>query len=101
MRGRGFARARDRDSCLVSPLHVTFQDERRFVRVGYSNPSSATNVHLTENELPFTLEVRMRKLGRWFLPFIVGILLPTTGCTLKGTTQEITDTTSNVTASTS
>jgi hypothetical protein len=43
----------------------------------------------------------MRRLTSWFLAFAGGILLYSAGCTLKGTTQEITDTTSNVTVSTS
>ena len=37
----------------------------------------------------------------WLFAFMSMLLLYTTGCTLKGTTNEITDTTSNVTASTS
>ena len=43
----------------------------------------------------------MRTFTPWVLAFVSGFLLQTTGCTLKGTTQQITDTTSNITASTS
>lgn len=43
----------------------------------------------------------MRRTTGWCLGLTSGILLLTAGCTLKGTTQEITDTTSNITASTS
>jgi hypothetical protein len=46
-------------------------------------------------------EASMRRNIYWCLGFTSGILLFTVGCTLKGTTQEITDTTSNITASTS
>lgn len=43
----------------------------------------------------------MRTFTPLVLAFLSGVLLQTTGCTLKGTTQQIFDTTSNVTASTS
>lgn len=43
----------------------------------------------------------MPKITAWLLTFISLILTLATGCTLKGTTQEIVDTTSNITVSTS
>jgi Protein of unknown function (DUF3015) len=43
----------------------------------------------------------MKTLSVWFLSLTALVLLQTTGCTLKGTTNEITDTTSNITGTTS
>jgi hypothetical protein len=43
----------------------------------------------------------MKTFSSWFLTLTALTLLQTTGCTLKGTTNEITDTTSNITGTTS
>ncbi|HEU4685067.1 MAG TPA: DUF3015 family protein [Nitrospira sp.] len=43
----------------------------------------------------------MQRPMLWFLAVAILLVVQTAGCTLKGTTQEITDTTSNITASTS
>jgi hypothetical protein len=43
----------------------------------------------------------MKIIPPWFLTFTVLALFQTTGCTIKGTVNQITDTTSNVTGTTS
>lgn len=43
----------------------------------------------------------MKTSSPWFLALVVLALLQSTGCTIKGTVNQITDTTSNVTGTTS
>jgi hypothetical protein len=58
-------------------------------------------VKLFELSIPIEGGKTMSRITFWLLTFISLILTQVTGCTLKGTTEEIIDTTSNITVSTS